>query len=820
MATLWQDIRFGLRMLAKSPGFTAIAILTLALGIGANTAIFTVVNSFLFSPLPIQNGDRLAVIAVQTGPNSVPGEVSYPDFRDYRDQSDAFTDVSAYALNLVGLGSSGHADRLIASFVTSNYFSMLGVQPAIGRLIVPGEGDTPNTGAVVVLGHHYWEQRFGSDPSVVGRNVDVNGHSLTVIGVVPKEFRGLFSVIEMDAYVPLGMLEADSRKSGFFTDRNRHELHVYAMLKPGMTARRAQASVAVIAQRLAQQYPEADQGQSVIVVPEHLARPTPSAGRNLPVAAGAFMILVGLVLLVACVNVANLLLARAAARRKEFAIRSAMGAARFRLIRQSLTETILLALAGGAGGAVLGNWVCRSLEKLRPLGDFPIRFNLAFDWRVFSYVSGVALLTGIAAGLVPALRVSRTDLNETLRESGRGTSGDGGRHPMRNTLVVAQVAGSLVLLVAAGLFMRNLAQAKSIDLGFNPHNLLNVALDPSLQGYEQPRAEALFRDLLQRAKSLPGVESASFAYTVPMNYYSTISNVYVAGQITPTTSKQVPQAGYNVVSPDYFSTMQISIQQGRTFTDADTATLGRVAIVNQLMASRMWPNQDAIGQKFAAENAAGPFITVVGVAHTVRNDNLLDAPGMYFYEPITQNYHTTHVLQLRTSVPPESLIPAIEAQVRALDPALPVFDVMPMERTMAGVNGYFLFNVGVGFATVLGGLGMLLAVVGLYGLVSFTANRRTHEIGIRMALGAQPGNIFVLVLRQAIVLVGAGIGLGLLAALAVTRLLSTMLIGVAPYDPVTFASVSAILIVVALVACFLPARRAAKLDPSAALRYE
>jgi putative ABC transport system permease protein len=820
METLWQDVRFGLRMLVKNPGFTAIAILTLALGIGANTAIFSVVNSFLFRPLPVQNQDRLAVIAVQTGPDSVPAEVSYPDYCDYREQSDAFTDISAYSLNLVGLGSAGHADRLIASYVTSNYFSMLGIRPALGRMISPGEGDAPKTGAVVVLGHHYWEQRFGSDPSVIGRSVSLNGQPFTIIGVVPKDFRGLFPVVEMDAYVPIGMIEASSLRPSFFTDRNRHEMHVYGLLKPGVTLRRAEASLSVIAQRLAQLFPQADQGQTVSVVPERLARPTPSAGRSLPIAAGAFMVLVGLVLLVACVNVANLLLARAAARRKEFAIRSAMGAGRIRLIRQSLTETILLALAGGAGGALLGNWVCHALETLRPLGDFPIRFNLSFDWRVFSYVSGIALLAGIVAGLVPALRVSRTDLNETLCESGRGATGDGGRHPIRNILVIAQVAGSLVLLVAAGLFMRSLARAKSIDLGFNPHNLLNVGLDPGLQGYDQPRAEAFFRDLLRRVKSLPGVESASFAYTVPMNYYSTGSQVYAEGQAIAAPNRKTPDAAYNVVSPDYFSVMRISILEGRAFTDADTATASHVAIVNQVMAARLWPNQDPIGRKFSTQSANGPFITVVGVARNSRNNDLMDPPDIYFYEPFAQNYMATHVLQLRSTLPPESLIPAVEAQVRELDPGLPVFDVMPMERTLAGVNGYFLFHVGVGFAGVLGGLGMLLAVVGLYGVVSFSANRRTHEIGIRMALGAQPGDIFTLVLRQAVVLVATGIGLGVIGALAVTRLLSSLLMGVAPYDPLTFASVAAVLVVVALVACFLPARRAARLDPSTALRYE
>ena len=817
---MWQDVRFGLRMLAKSPAFTAVAILTLALGIGANTAIFSVINALLFRPLAVQNADRLTVVAVQTGPDSVPDGLSYPDYRDYREQSDVFTEMAGYDLNLVGLGSGGRADRVIVSYVTSNYFSMLGVQPSAGRMIAPGEGDAPNTGAVVVLGHSYWQRRFGGDPGVVGRSVSLNGHAVTIIGVVPAEFRGTFTVVEMDAYVPIGMLASGSRSTTFFTDRTSHELRTLATLKPGVTVQRAQASLSVIAQRLALQYPQADQGQILTVYPERLARPTPSAGRSLPIAAAAFLVLVGLVLLVACVNVANLLLARAAARKKEFAIRAAMGAGRLRLIRQSLTETILLSLAGGLGGALIGNWVGRGLESLRPLGDFPIRFNLAFDWRVFSYIAAIALFTGVAAGLVPALRVSRNDLNETLRESGRGSAGDGGRRPIRNILVIAQVAGSLVLLVAAGLFMRSLASAKSIDLGFDPKNLLNVGLDPGLQGYDQSRAETFYRELLRRARSLPGVESASYAYTVPMNYYNTAANIYPEGLAVTTSNKKTLEGSYNMVGTGFFTTMRIPILKGRDFSDADTVTTEHVAIVNQTMAARLWPNQDPLGRKFSMESATGPFLTVVGVARDAKYGELMESPTLYFYQPETQHYRSTHVLQLRTSVTPESLIAAVQAQVREIDPSLPTFDVMPMERTLAGVNGYFLFQVGVGFAGVLGGLGMLLAVIGLYGVVSFTASRRTHEIGIRMALGAGPGNIFTLVLRQALVLVAAGVGLGLLAALAIARLLSTLLIGVAPYDPITFASVAGILIAVALVACFLPARRAANLDPTTALRYE
>lgn len=819
MQTFWQELRYGLRMLWKAPGFTAAAVLTLALGIGANTAIFTVVNAFLFRPLAIQNANRLTVLAVQRGKRGIPAEISYPDYRDYQQQSDAFTDIGAYVISLRGLASRGHADRIVTSYVTSNYFSMLGVRPAVGRLIRPGEGDQPNTGSVVVLGHHYWERRFASNPDVVGSTMTLDGQPVTIIGVVPKEFRGTFAIVEMDAYVPIGMLAANSHDTAFFTDRGQRELHVLGVLKPGVTVRQAQASLNVITQQLAKQYPQNDKDQLIHVYPERLARPTPSAGRSVPVAAGAFLTLVALVLLIACVNVANLLLARAATRHKEMAIRAALGAARFRLVRQMLTESILLAIAGGAGGALLGNWVCHGLESLRPIGDFPVRFGLTFDWRVFSYVAGVALLAGIIAGLAPAMTSSRIDLNATLREGGRGMDEGGGRHPIRHVFVIAQVGGSVALLVATGLFVRSLTRAATIDLGFDSHNVLNIGIDPGLEGYDQSRAEAFFRELLRRAKAVPGVESVALAFTVPMNYYSMGAQVFAEGQTTESDSN-IPEAGYNIVDPQYFSTLRIPLLQGRAFTAADTSKSEPVGVVNQTMAEQFWPNQDPVGRRFRYKSSSGPLVTVVGVARNGKYGEVLEPPAPYFYVPQAQEYRPSHVLQVRTSVPPESLVAPIEEQIRDLDPHLPVFDVMTMDRTLAGVNGFFLFRVGAVFAGVLGGLAFLIAVVGLYEVVSFTATRRTHEIGVRMALGALPRNIFGLMLRQVLSLVGAGLGLGMVAAFCIARLLSGLVVGVSPYDPMTFATVSISLVVVALLACYLPARRAMRVDPMVALRYE
>jgi len=819
MESLWQDLRFGIRTLGKSPGFVAIAVLTLALGIGANTAIFSMANAFLFRPWPVKDADRLTVVATQSAKGGDPYPLSYPDFQDYRQQNAVFTDMTGFVLDLSGLGTQGHADRIVMCYVPSNFFSMLGLRPELGRLIQPGEGDAPKSAPVVVLGYSYWRNKFGGDRGVIGQSVSLDGQAVTIIGVVEKEFKGPYAIVDMDAYAPIGMYGAGTRSNDFFTARGSHDFRTLATLKSGVTPKQAEAALAVIAKRLAEQYPASNKDQTARVVPERLARPEPSVADSITVVATAFMVLVGLVLLVACVNVANLLLAKAAAREKEIAIRAAMGAGRMRLIRQLLTESVLLAVAGGAAGAVMGMWVCHALDGLRPVGDFPVRFGFTFDWRVFSFVASVALVAGIIAGLVPALRVPRNHLIGTLREGGRGMIGDSGHHWLRNSLVTGQVAGSLIVLVAAGLFIRSLSRAEEIDLGFKPHNLLNVGINPGMQGYEQARAEAFFREILRRAKTLPGVESAALSYSVPMSYYSDGGPIHVAGQ-PPAPDNKLPEAGLNSVSPGYFQTMGMKVLAGREFTDADTSSSTPVAVINEEMAKRIWPNQDPMGRQFSYVSAMGPFVTVVGVVKTAKTSGILDDPGNFFYTPQTQNYKPIHVLQLRTLVPPETLIPAIEAQVRELDPNLPLFDVMSMDKSLNGANGFFLFQMGAAFAGTLGGLGLLLAVVGVYGVVSYTASRRTHEIGVRMALGAKPSGIFMMVLRQAIVLVGAGVGIGLLAALAVTQLLSSMLVGVKSYDPITYLGVAGVLVVVALVACYVPAHRATRVDPCIALRYE
>jgi macrolide transport system ATP-binding/permease protein len=821
MASLWIDARYGVRLLMKSPGFALVAIVTLALGIGANTAIFSLANALLFRPLPVAHADRLTVVAVQDRQDADPEQLSYRDYQDFRAQSNVFTDMTGYLIGLSGLGYQGHADRVIMSFVPSNFFSMLGLRPAAGRLIAVGEGDQPNTGPVVVLGYSYWQHRFGGDPKIVGQTVTLDGQPVTVIGVVRKEFLGPYAVVDMDAYAPVGMVSSGNsrERSSVFTDRADRDMRVLATLKPGVTVHGAEAALNVIAQGLAAAYPQTDKGMIVRVFPERLTRPEPSVASTLPLVTMVFLALVGLVLLVACVNLANLLLARSAARQKEIAIRAAMGAGRLRLIRQMLMEGLLLAAAGGAAGAALGTWVCQLLQDVRPLGDFPIRLGVAFDWRVFSYVAGLAAASGIVAGLVPALRATRGDLKVTLREGGRGVIGDAGKHVFRNGLVVAQVAGSLVVLVAAGLFVRSLTRTESVDLGFDMRHVLNVSLNPAFQGYDQPRAEALFRELLRRARAMPGVDSASLAFSAPFSYYGRGAEVYPEGAPGGPNAR-VLQSHLNLISDDYFAVLRIPLVAGRDFGSADTSTSTKVAIVNQAFAQRFWQRGDVIGRRFRYQTATGPWVTVVGVARDSKVNDLTSPASAQFFVPQSQDYEPVHVLQLRTQAAPEALILAVEAQIHDLDPNLPVYDVSSMEGAMNGANGFFLYQVGAAIASALGGLGLLLAVVGVYGVVSYTASRRTHEVGVRMALGAQRSSIFGLVLRQAVVLVGSGVVLGLLVAFFVMRLLSSLLVGVTATDPVTFTSVAGLLLAVALVACYLPARRAAHVSPSTALRLE
>jgi predicted permease len=817
MHTAWQDVRQGLRVLTATPGFAATIVLTLGLGIGANAAVFSIVNTLLLRPLAVSEPGNLHVLSVTHQDNEQPHQVSWGDYLDYRDRAGVFSELAAYAIGFAGLSADKRADRVTVSYVTGNYFSMLGIAPGIGRLILPSEGQTYGADPVIVLGHSYWKKRFNGDPAIVGRSVLINGQPFTVVGVVPERFTGTYTLIEFDAYMPFGMIFPEKDYRELINRRDNHELRVIGRLNPGVRFSQAQAALDVTARTLEQQHPDTNKTVRARLIPERLARPEPNSADSNPFVAGVFLLLVGLVLLVACVNVVNLLMVRATIRRRELAVRAALGAGRMRLVRQLLTESLVLAIAGGATGVGIGRSVSSLLSQITLPADLPIRFDLPFDWRVFSYIAAIALGTGVAVGVVPALRASRADLNDVLREGGRSVVEGGRRHRLRSLLVVGQVAVSLILLVAAGLFVRSVQRAQSIDLGFAPAHVLNLSMDVSLQAFDETKGKAFFRDVESRLRSLPGVESVSSAYSVPLGYYNSSTAVEAEGQPIPSAQRR-PSAGFNMVGPDYFRTMTIPIVRGRGFTAGDDERGQRVAIVNEYMAERFWHGKDPVGQRFSMTEGPAEWLTVVGVTRTGKYSYLFEDPRLYFFAPIAQHYRAQRVVHVRTAGAPAALIAAAQREIRAIDPNLPVYDVRSMAEMLDGPNGFFLLRMGALFGGALGLLGLTLALVGIYGVVSYAASQRTAEIGVRLALGAQRGNILRLVIGQGFVLIGAGIGLGLAAAFALSRVLASLLFGISSTDPITFVGVPALLAVMALVASYVPARRATRIDPIQALR--
>ncbi len=819
-----QDVRYGLRMVGKSRALTAILVITLTLGIGVNTAIFSVLNGWLFRSLPVRAPKQITVLAFH--PKDVSdSHFSYPDFVDFRKQPSAFSDTFAYAIGAAGFSANGNASLFAYSAVTGNYFSALGVKPLLGRLLLPGEGERPGEGLLVVLGYSFWQKRFNGDLGIVGKQVLLNGKPATVIGVTPKEFHGTFFAFEMDGYLSLNATPLVQDASGFWTDRRDRELFVLGRLKPGISLAQAQSSVDVIAGRLAAQYPATDKGATLRVIPERLARPAPFVTDFVPIIASLFLVLPALVLLLACLNVANILLVRATVRRREMAIRAALGAGRGRLVRQMLTESLLLGLLGGLGGVAFGKWAISAAgSMLRPIttttSNLAYRLDCSFDWRVLAYTLGAVVLSGIFVGVWPAFRVGRVDVNTVLHEGGRSDSAGVGRHGVRSALLVAQVAGSLMLLIVAGLFVRSLDRAEHMYLGFDPDHVLSVMLDAHQIGYDETRAKTFYRELRDRALAIPGVQSASLAYTVPLGMPSPAAPVYIEGH--PLTSgQQPPEISFNGIDPGYFDTMRAPLLEGRTFADSDNQPARPVAIVNQTMAKRFWPNEDPIGKRFSLKSAAGPFVEIVGLARDGQTMWMLSPDAHpYFYVPLAQNFRSSLALQVRTSVPPESLIAEVLAEIRKLAPDLPILNAGTMQQAIHGLGGLFIFRLAASLAGVMGILGLTLATVGVYGVVSFAAAQRTHEIGIRMALGATRRDILVTVVRQGFQLTLMGMAIGLAGAFGLSRLLRSMLLGVKPGDPGTFIGVSLLLFSVGLLASLIPARRATRLDPMAALRCE
>jgi putative ABC transport system permease protein len=822
MGSFWQDLRYAFRALRNSPWFAALAVVTLALGIAVNTSIFSVVNGFILRPMPVPEPEQLAVLSLQQAGDHALQKFSYPDYVDLRDQSASFSDIIAYKITLAGLSADNRGDHCIVTRVSGNYFSVLGVQPSLGRLVLPTEGQTAGADPILVLGYSYWQKRFAGDKDILGKHVEINHHPVTMVGVAPKEFHGTYSIVDSDLYVPLSAdlsAKDDTRIQDMWTRRSDRALSLMARLKPGVSLKQAQASLNVVAQRIAEQHPDTDKGISVLGFPEKLARPEPDPDNTLPAVATAFMALAALVLLVACFNVTNVLLVRATARQREMAIRTALGAGRARLVRQYLTESLLLAFLGAGGGMLLAFWATRYLSTISLGTDLPVQFDFIPDARVYLFAIGVALATGVIVGVFPAMRVARRDVSSVLHEGGRGSSDGRRRQFARGTLVVAQVAGSLVLLIVAGLFIRSLGKAQTIYLGFNPSNVLNFSLDVQQVGYEETQGRAFYRELESRLRNLPGVVSVGEAFTVPLGVMSAFDSLTIEGHPVE-SGQQPPSVQYNMVTPGYFETLRIPVHRGRAFTDADDEKSPRVAIINQTMAKKFWADQDPLGKRFSTKGAAGPFLDVVGVVQDGKYRGVVEDPSPHFYLPLSQSYMPLRTFHVRTSVPPENLATQVQAQIRELAPNLPITELQTMNQALQGVNGFLFYRLGAQFTGTMGLLGLILAVVGVYSVASYAATQRTHEIGIRMAIGATPRDILRMVLRQGFGIVGIGVVVGLAVAFAGTRVLADLFYGVAPNDPATFAAVATLLLGVALLACWIPARRATHVSPLVALRFE
>jgi predicted permease len=811
MGNLIQDVKYGARVLGKSPGFALVAVLTLALGIGANTAIFSVVSAVLLRPLAYPEAERLVKVCEDESANglSTCGTVAPGNYFDWKAQQQSFAGMAASEYRAFNLTGDGEPERVIANGVERGYFSLVGVQPAAGRDFL-AEEDAPGGARSVILSHGLWQGRYGGDPSVLNRNILLNGESYRVVGVMPAGFE--FGAARL--WVPLALATEQ------LSDRNRHNLEVVARLKPGVTAAQADADIDAITARIAAAYPNEapDMRGTVVPLRDELVG---DARRPLAMLLGA----VGLVLLIACANPAGMLLARAAARRREIAVRSALGAGRLRIVRQLLTESLLLGAAGGLLGLLLAVWSFAFLRQLVPAG-MQAATELHLDAPVLLFTLLVSVLAGLGFGLAPAVQASRADLNEALKSS-TARSGFGGRSRLRDAFVVAQVALSLVLLVGAGLLVKTLSRLRGQYDDLRPESVLTVRTQLSDGKYEeQARRTDFYERVLARVRQLPGVEAAGYATAVPLAWKGGMNGILIEGkQPTPGLAWN---AMHRQATPDYFRAVGLRVKEGRAFADSDNETAMPVAVINETMARLYWPGETVVGRRFKVAPPGGrddgsrPWLSIVGVVADVRQMGA-DAPvKAEMYIPQRQAgaypFHAPRDLVVRASVEPQSLAPAVRAAVREADPAQPV----SLVRTMEEVLGRETAERRLGATLVLSfaALALLLSALGIYGVLAYFVTQHVPEIGVRLALGARPADILGLVLRRGMTLAAAGLALGLAGALALTRLMRGLLYGVSAADPLTYAAVAALIAAVALAACLIPARRAMKIDPMEALRYE
>ena len=812
MGKLLQDVRYGARRLWKSPGFTLVAAVSLALGIGANTAIFSLVDTVLLRPLPVERPGELYKIFGTLNNGADITIQSHLNYKDYRDRNEVFSGVLAYRFAVMSLSRGGDNQRVWGYLASGNYFDVLGVRPAMGRGFLPEEDRTPGSHPVAVLSHAAWQRRFAADPSIVGRTITLNGRAFTVVGVAPEGFIGTEVAYAPEVWVPMMMAKEIEPGSNWLDSRDSDNIFAVGRLKPNVTAAQAEASLLTLTRQLAAEHPRENEGRGVRLGAPGLF--IPDIRDAVVRFAAVLMAVVVLVLLLACVNLANLLLARAAERRKEIAIRVALGASRARLVRQLVTEGLLLACAGGALGLLLAAWINDLVMAIQLPTDIALFFDLRIDRRVLAFTVALSVVTGVLFSLLPALQSSKPELVPALKDDS-ATSGFR-RSRLRNSLVVAQVALSLVLLVGAGLVLRSLQAAQRMRPGFNPENAVALSFDVGLQGYDEAKGRDFQRRALERARQLPGVTSAALVSNLPLSINYNSTTIYAEGQ-APTSSSNLPLAIPNYVTPGYFETMGIALR-GRDFTEQEDKTESRVAVVNETFARKFFPDQDPIGRRFNFGGPDQPYWQVIGVAADGKYESLGEAPKAAFYRPLLRDYNTTVTLVARTAGDPRAAVPELRREMQTLDPQLPLFDV----KTLAEHMSIPLFPARMA-AAALGSFGLLalaLAAIGIYGVMSYVVVGRTREIGVRMALGARPSDVLRLIVGQGMALALVGLGVGLVFAFALAQLLRGLLYGVSAADPATFAGISLLLALVALAACYLPARRATRVDPLDALRHE
>jgi predicted permease len=820
-----QDLRGGVRNLLKRPGFTSIAVLSLALGIGANTAIFTIINAVFLHPLPVEKPSELAqmytrdTLTVDTNANFQLTPTSLPNYEDYHDQNSVFSGLAADTFTIpLNWGGQAEPVQLLGVLVSPNFFDVLGVKAYRGRTFSPDEGKKVGADPVVVLSYALWAHRFGSSDKIIGQTISLNATSYTVIGVAPQNFKGIVSLGPPEVlWIPLSM--RDSVLTGQLQALENHRrmrwITIVGRLKPGVAIDQARASLKTIAARLEKEYPRDNKGRTCELYSLNESALGINQRKQFSLAGSVLMGVVGLVLLIACVNLANLLLAQSAQREKEMTIRAAIGANRRRLVAQLLTESTLLSLVGGAAGLVIAFWGRKILWSFRPPFLPDGSMDLSFDSRVLFFTLAVSLVTGLIFGIIPAIKASNIDLNEILKVGGRGGTLGWAHNRMRSLLIVSEIALALVALVGAGLFLRSMQRAQEINPGYESKNLFQYAFDLGALRYNPAHGQQFFRDAIEHAKSVPGVADAAIS-----------SNGLFGGGLAGTIFREGEQTDpnnrgtlitLNNVSPGYFSTLRVPILGGRDFNDFDREKTTPVAVVNKAMANLLWPGQEAVGKHFFIVVDPTKY-EVVGVVGTTVVGQIGEDPQPQAFFPLRQQYSPFATLAVRTIGDPEALMGAVRTQVNQLDRNLALTNGQTIGQTLA--QGLWPSRMGAALLGLFGLLALVLASIGIYGVLSYSVSQRTSEIGIRMALGAQSKQVLALVLKQGMLLAVIGAVLGVVVALPVTRLASTLLYGVSPTDPLTYISITLLLMAVALLACYIPARRATRVDPLVALRYE